>query len=154
MVPSKDNKKNLIVMDFDGYYPTTSKCRHKYIFIMYGYDSNCINAVPLKRRKADEYLQAFQECYDKLKQHWFTAQLQRLDNKIPRNSNCEFVKMNLRFYCMYTYHCGFTVCIHTIFVGPYWLNVFLTVLIISHTSAWLACFCNQSFSKECYIRSS
>ena len=77
--------KNLIAMDFAGRYPVTSKRGHKYIFIMYDYDSNYTFAVPVKSRKTSEYLRAFQECYDELKHRGFTAQLLRLDNEISKD---------------------------------------------------------------------
>ena len=80
-----DNMKNLIAMDFAGRYPVTSKRGHKYIFIMYDYDSNYTFAVPVKTRKTSEYLRAFQECYDELKNRGFTAQLLRLNNKISKD---------------------------------------------------------------------
>ena len=71
----EDDMKNMIAMDFAGRYPVTSKQGHKYIFIMYDYDSNYTFAVPVKSRKTSEYLRAFQECYDKLKHRGFTAHL-------------------------------------------------------------------------------
>ena len=70
-----DDMKNLIVMDFAEQYPVTSKQGHKYIFIMYDYNSNYTFVVPVKSRKTSEYLRAFQEYYDKLKQRGFTAQI-------------------------------------------------------------------------------
>ena len=77
--------KNLIAMDFAGRYPVTSKQGHKYIFIMYNYNSNYTFAVPVKSQKTSEYLRAFQECYDELKQRGFTAQLLQLDNEISKD---------------------------------------------------------------------
>lgn len=80
-----NNMKNLIAMDFTGHYSITSKQGHKYIFIMYNYDSNYTFAVLVKLRKASEYLRAFQECNDKLKQRVYSAHLLRLDNKISKD---------------------------------------------------------------------
>merc|ERR1711884_347001 len=84
-VTDADEMKNLIAMDFAGRYPVTSRRGHKYIFIMYDYDSNYTFAIPVKSRKTSEYLRAFQECYDELKNRGFTAQLLRLDNEISKD---------------------------------------------------------------------
>ena len=80
-----DDMKDLIAMDFAGRYPITSKRGHKYIFIMYNYNSNYTFVVPVKSRKMSEYLHSFQECYNKLKQRGFTAHLLQLDNKISKD---------------------------------------------------------------------
>ena len=45
-----DEMKNMMGFDFAGRYPITSQRGHKYIFIMYDYDTNYINAVPVKSR--------------------------------------------------------------------------------------------------------
>ena len=74
-VTDEDEMKNLIAMDFAGCYPVTSKRGHKYIFIMYDFDSNYINAVPVKSRKTNIYIAAFQLCYDDLRSRGFIAQL-------------------------------------------------------------------------------
>ena len=52
---------------------------------MYNYNSNYTFVVPVKSRKMSEYLRAFQECYNKLKQRGFTAHLLSLDNKISED---------------------------------------------------------------------
>jgi hypothetical protein len=43
--------ENLIAMDLAGRYPITSACGHKNIMVMYDFDSNYINAVPIKSQK-------------------------------------------------------------------------------------------------------
>ena len=77
-----DDLKNLIAMDMAGRYPVTSARGHKYIMVMYDYDTNYINAVPIKSRKSNELVQAFKICYDELKQKGITARVLRLDNEI------------------------------------------------------------------------
>ena len=52
---------------------------------MYNYYSNYTFVVPVKSHKTSEYLRAFQECYDKMKQRGFTAQILRLDNEISKD---------------------------------------------------------------------
>lgn len=77
-----DVLENLIAMDLAGRYPITSARGHKYIMVMYDFDSNYINAVPIKSRKSSELVGAFKECYDDLKRRGFEAQVLRLDNEI------------------------------------------------------------------------
>jgi hypothetical protein len=50
--------------------------------VMYDFDSNYINVVPIKSRKSSELVAAFKECYDDLKRRGFEAQVLRLDNEI------------------------------------------------------------------------
>jgi hypothetical protein len=77
-----DDLKNLIAMDMPGRYPTTSARGHKYIMVLYDYDTNYINAVPIKSRKSNDLVQAFKVCYNELKQRGITARVLRLDNEI------------------------------------------------------------------------
>ena len=77
-----DDLKQLVAMDLPGRYPITSARGHKYIMVMYDYDTNYINAVPIKSRKSNELVRAFKVCYDELKLRGFTAQVLRLDNEI------------------------------------------------------------------------
>ena len=74
--------QNLIAMDPTGRYPITSARGHKYIFVLYDFDSNYISAIPIKSRKTNEYIRAFRECYDELRHRGFTARIVRLDNEI------------------------------------------------------------------------
>jgi len=77
--------KNMLGIDFAGRYPTTSQRGNKYVFVMYDYDTNYINAIAVKSRKTNEYLRAFQECYDELATRGLEAQLVRLDNEVSRD---------------------------------------------------------------------
>ena len=80
-----DEMKNMLGMDFAGRYPFTSQRGNKYVFVMYDYDTNYINAIAVKARKTSEYLRAFQECYDELARRNLNAQLVRLDNEVSRD---------------------------------------------------------------------
>jgi hypothetical protein len=62
-------------MDLPGRYPVTSARGHKYIFVMYDYDSNFINAIPIKSRKSHILVEAFKECYSALCQNGLTGRL-------------------------------------------------------------------------------
>lgn len=71
-------------MDFCGRYPITSRSGNKYIFVLYDFDSNYVNAIAIKSRKTDEYIKAFQHCYDELRRQGLIAQLLRLDNEVSK----------------------------------------------------------------------
>lgn len=49
---------------------------------MRDYNSNYINVVPINSHKSDDYINAFQHCYDNLHHSAFTAKLLQLDNEI------------------------------------------------------------------------
>ena len=76
--------KNFIAMDFAGRYPVTSKRVHKYIFIMYNFENSYIKAVSVKSQETDNYIEAFQLCYDNLCRHGVIAQLLHLDNEMSK----------------------------------------------------------------------
>ena len=76
--------KNLIASDLPGRYPITSARGHKYLFVMYDFDSNYINAVPIKSRKSCELVRGFTECYELLKKNGLTARMLRLDNEVSK----------------------------------------------------------------------
>ena len=76
--------KNTVAIDLPGRYPVTSARGHKYIFVMYDYDSNFINAIPIKSRKSHILVEAFKECYSALCRNGLTGRLLRLDNEISK----------------------------------------------------------------------
>ena len=76
--------KNLISTDLPGQYPVTSAWGHKYIFLLYDHDTNFIHACPIKSRKAEDLIQGFTTCSNKLKQNGFTASKLKLDNEISK----------------------------------------------------------------------
>ena len=53
--------------------------------IMYNYDSSYINAVPMRSRKSNELVKAFQQGYKELTDAGLTGQLMRLDNEISND---------------------------------------------------------------------
>jgi hypothetical protein len=53
--------ENLIAMYLAGRYPIPSAHGHKYIMVMYDFDYNYINAVPIKSQKSSELVGAFKE---------------------------------------------------------------------------------------------
>lgn len=67
--------QNMIAMDIPGRYPITLARGHKYVFILYDFDANYILCKPLKSRTAKDLLLKFQQCYARLKDLGFTAQL-------------------------------------------------------------------------------
>ena len=52
---------------------------------MCNYDTNFIQAVALKSRKAEELVRVFKHCYSMICDNSFTAQKVQLDNKISAN---------------------------------------------------------------------
>jgi hypothetical protein len=74
--------KHTIATDLPGRYPVTSARGHKYIFAMYGYDSNYIHTVPIKSQRSCDLISAFQTCYSLLTDNGFTGKIVRLDNEI------------------------------------------------------------------------
>jgi hypothetical protein len=67
--------------DITGRFPVQSSRGHKYIFVLYDYDSNAILVEPLKSRAAAEILRAFQVLYARLRQAGRQPQLYFLDNE-------------------------------------------------------------------------
>ncbi|OEU20461.1 hypothetical protein FRACYDRAFT_181335 [Fragilariopsis cylindrus CCMP1102] len=92
-----NDMKQLIAMDLPGRYPVTSARGHKYIMVMYDYDTNYINAVPIKSRKSSELVAAFKFCYDELKERGFTARVLRLDNEISTELIAAIREQNLEY---------------------------------------------------------
>jgi len=76
--------KSLIASNFPGRYPITSSRDHKYIFVMYDFDANYINAVPIKSRKSCELVRGFKECYGTLKKNGLAFRLLRLDKEVSK----------------------------------------------------------------------
>lgn len=89
--------KNLAAMDLTGRFPVTLACGHKYIFIMYNFDNNYINAVSIVSRKSRVLVEAFKTCYEELKSKNLTARLLRLDNKISKDLTAAIEAKNLDY---------------------------------------------------------
>lgn len=58
-----DELKELIASDLPGRFPIESARGHKYLFILYDYDANYIQAVPIKSRKSEELIRGFNATY-------------------------------------------------------------------------------------------
>lgn len=70
-----------IATDQTGRFPLPSSSGNQYIFVLYDYDSNLINAVLIANRKAMTIVQAFKQLYNKLIQAGCRPKLYRLDNE-------------------------------------------------------------------------
>ena len=68
-----------------GRYPTTSARGHQYVMVIYDYDSAYINAIPMKSRKSNELVRAFELGYKELTDAGLTGQVMRLDNEISKD---------------------------------------------------------------------
>ena len=64
---------------------------------MYDFDTNFINAISIKSRKASELVRAFEECYNTLKKNGLTAQLLHLDNKVSKDLIAAIEKNQLEY---------------------------------------------------------
>jgi hypothetical protein len=65
----------------DRFPVTSSQGGHKYILILYDYDSNAILTEPLKSHNGGEILRAYTKLYEYLKQRGFKPQTHWLDNE-------------------------------------------------------------------------
>jgi len=70
--------------DLTGRFPVTSLQGHKYLLILYHYDSNAILAEPLKSRNDSEVLPAYDKLINLLKARGLTPRLHRLDNEASK----------------------------------------------------------------------
>mmetsp|Transcript_27957 Transcript_27957/g.60145 ORF Transcript_27957/g.60145 Transcript_27957/m.60145 type:complete len:98 (-) Transcript_27957:541-834(-) len=84
MTFAHDDLKHTIATDLSGRYPTTSTREHKYIFLMFDFDSNYIHAVPIKSQKAKALMKGFNKCFQVLKNNGFQANIVRLDNEVSQ----------------------------------------------------------------------
>jgi hypothetical protein len=66
-----------------GRFPTTSSRGHKYIMILYHYDSNAILAEPLKSKSEGEMIRVYSKLHEYLLDCGLKPRLQLLDSRIP-----------------------------------------------------------------------
>jgi hypothetical protein len=64
-----------------GQFPVDSNEGHKYMMILYDYDSNAILTAPLKDRKGPTIKHAFEQLHRLLVQKGYQPKLQKLDNE-------------------------------------------------------------------------
>ena len=88
--------KSLIGVDFTGRYPVTSQRGHKYILVLYCYDTNYINAIPVRSRTTKDYVAAFTTMYNELASKGLEAQLVRLDNEVSKQLIEHFTHCKLK----------------------------------------------------------
>jgi hypothetical protein len=74
----------VIYTDPTGAFPVTSRAGHKYLLVLYDFDSNAILAEPMKARSNDEALQAYKALYDTLTTRGCKPSLNILDNEASR----------------------------------------------------------------------
>jgi hypothetical protein len=70
-----------IYTDQTGRFPVTSSQGHKYILIMYDYDSNAILTEPIKSRSGGGILRAYKNLFEYLQQRGFKPRTHWLDNE-------------------------------------------------------------------------
>jgi hypothetical protein len=83
--------------DITGRFPVQSSRGHKYIFVLYDYDSNAILVEPLKSRAATEILRAFDVLHQRLRHAGRTPTLHILDNEASNLLKAHLRQANLSF---------------------------------------------------------
>jgi hypothetical protein len=90
-----DSGTGQIYSDQTGRFPVTSSRGHKYLFVLYDYDSNAILAEPIKSRKQDELLRAYKTLTQHLRKRGLIPTLQRLDNECSEAMKTEMDAQNI-----------------------------------------------------------
>ena len=86
-----------IYTDQSGPFLTPSTSGNKYIFVLYDYDSNFIDAIPIPSRSKAQLVQAYRIGISRLQQRGLTPQLHRLDNEISKLMEEEISSNNIKF---------------------------------------------------------
>ena len=86
-----------IFTDQSGPFLTPSISGNKYIFILYDYDSNFINAIPIPSRTKEQLVKAYRTGIHRLQQRGLTPQFQRLDNEISQLMEAEIKSHNIKY---------------------------------------------------------
>ena len=76
--------KHMTVSDQINCFPLTSCWGHKYIMILYDYDTNYIFAETNKLRKTDKLVCAYTKCHDILTKRGFKIKYHKMDNKTSK----------------------------------------------------------------------
>ena len=79
-----DAHNGVIYTDPTGAFPVTSRAGHKYLLVLYDFDSNAILAEPMKARSDDEALRAYEALYNTLTTRGCKPSLNILDNEASR----------------------------------------------------------------------
>ena len=87
-IPLKE-LKGIIGTDQTGRFPVLSRRGHRYIFILTDIDTDFIYAVPIKSRKTEALIQAFEEAHTMLTKSGFTPVLQRMDHETSDHETSE-----------------------------------------------------------------
>ncbi len=86
-----------IYTDQTGRFPTTSSRGHKYIMILYDYDSNAILAEPLKSKSEGEMIRAYTKLHAFLSDRGLKPRLQKLDNECPAGLKCFMTQNDVEY---------------------------------------------------------
>jgi hypothetical protein len=79
-----EDLNGMIASDQTGRFPIVSCKGKQYIMVMYNYDANVILAEPMKSRKADDLVAAYNVMHQQLIDSGVKSVLQRLDNEISK----------------------------------------------------------------------
>eukprot|EP00536_Pseudo-nitzschia_multiseries_P003593 jgi/Psemu1/8153/gm1.8153_g len=96
---STDTKpKELVAWDLPKRYPIISHRGHKYVFLMYNYNSNYIDVEPMiKSHKSKDILCWFTACYVRMKENNMGTKLAQMDNETSKKLIAYITKNNLDY---------------------------------------------------------
>ena len=72
--------EGFIASDQSGKFPRMSNKGNQYICVFYIYDPNFIKGIPIKSRKKEELLKAYEQVYEWCERRGFKPQLHKMDN--------------------------------------------------------------------------
>ena len=76
--------------DQTGKFPITSSRGHKYIFVVYHYDTNTIHGIPIKSRNSSDLCAAWLQVYNMFKPHGEAPNIHILDNECSQDMKTMF----------------------------------------------------------------
>ena len=76
--------------DQTGKFPITSSRGHKYIFVVYHYDTNTIHGIPIKSCNSVDLCQAWLSVFEMFKSHGETPNIHVLDNECSHDMKTMF----------------------------------------------------------------
>jgi hypothetical protein len=89
--------KGIIAIDLPGRFPAISGQGNSFVMVMYDFDSNTINAVPIKNRKKESLIKGNNEIYEDFRKTRINPVLHRLDNETSKDLIKEIENKGLKY---------------------------------------------------------
>jgi hypothetical protein len=83
--------------DLTGQFPTTFSKGHKYVLVLYDYNTNNILTEPMKNRGDKEIVRAYNKLIQQLIDHGFKPRLQSLDNECSQSLKSLLNQQDIQF---------------------------------------------------------